>query len=522
MSHGVFTEVAVPLDRTFGVLFDDGVVAELARDEPPYFPDLHLDQLVEHLVRDWNADELRPLFWTRLSDEASVEYRQGVFRDLEDSEVLGGVRSFVATFSSYVARFASAGRVDHPRFRDGWELEALSLYIDAVAQLDETLSKPEVRSRALSRLGSYVNRYRSSVEYNSFVRECSEIKDAMRSVEYIVNVRGTTVTVAPQQELQDYSKAVLATFDRFREADAHDYRVRLADLEMNHVLGRVLDNVARLNPIPFERSHRFLASYRNVVSPVIAQAHRELPFYLSYLDYISPLRSAGVPFCEPDVRLEAPHEQASDAVDLVLANSIVPNGTRPVPNDFELTQPERILVVTGPNQGGKTTLARAFGQLHHLGSIGVPVSARSATLALPDQISTHFERREEVGTLRGKLKDELVSIRDVLLTATPRSVVIMNETFSSTSLEDARELGHRILDRLSRLGVLGLYVTFVDELAGFGPSTVSMVAEVDPQDPVKRTFKVRRAPADGLVYALQLASAYGLNYRSLVAQLRGR
>jgi DNA mismatch repair protein MutS len=210
---------------------------------------------------------------------------------------------------------------------------------------------------------------------------------------------------------------------------------------------------------------------------------------------------------------------ATATFDIALAAKLVTSQTPVVCNDLHLTDHERVLVVSGPNNGGKTTFARTFGQLHYLAGLGLPVAGRDTRRFLPDHIFSHFERKEDIRTLRGKFEDELVRIHAILHDATPDSVLVMNESFGSTTLRDAVIVGTEVMRQILALDALGVFVTFVDELASLGEGTVSMMSMVVPDDPAVRTFKVIRKPADGLAYAFALADKYGLDTTSLRRRL---
>ena len=185
---------------------------------------------------------------------------------------------------------------------------------------------------------------------------------------------------------------------------------------------------------------------------------------------------------------------------------------------FYLDPGEQILVITGPNQGGKTTYARALGQLHYLASLGLCVPGTSAELRLTDRVLTHFEREEP--RKGGRLLDDLQRLRALMDRTSGNSLVIINEIFASTAARDASELGRRMMRTLLNRGCLAVVVTFLSELAEYGPGVVSMMSATDPKEPSVRTFRVIRKPPDGRTYAMTLAAGHGLTYGEIIRRMR--
>ncbi len=484
------------------------------------FTDLHLDQIVAAAVAGREAYDLKPFFSEPVSVAAEIVYRQAVAQDLEEPAIRAAVDAFALRMTAAHADHDRAGRMHYLYQKLAWSLASVVEYGAAVEALGADLEGLPVRARGLQGLRDHARACAGADRFRAVLAEARALEEELGRVRYTLRFRGPRITVGRYADEADYSREVEGTFARFREAGDKSYRFPAHEIpEMNHIEEAIFDRVVELYPDLFARLRGFDARPESFFDPTILRFEREVQFFAGYLDSIASLRQAGLGFCYPAVGGPERTTVAQGAYDLALAHRLGPKGTAVVANDFRLAGPERVLVVTGPNHGGKTTFGRAFGQVHYLARLGLPVPARAARLFLCDRVFTQFEREEHPENLRGKLQDELVRIRDVLARATSSSVLVVNESFSTTSLADALFVGQRILEEIVRRDMLAVYVTFADELSALNPGTVSVVSTVAPDDPTVRTFRLVRAPADGRAYAVAIAAKYGLTYATLRERL---
>lgn len=483
--------------------------------------DLRLDQLFEKLVAGLEHFDLEPLYRERCNDAEAVRYRHEIVAELEREEVAAPVRAFTDVMGTVRERLELGRRLHNARQRQYWLLAAGERYCEAVRSLERALAEATLRARGMRGLRQHLAAYVRSTAFTALEEETRALLAELAQVRYTVLVRGLRVTVSRFQEEADLTAEVEQTFAKFREAEASTRLARFSSYpELGHVEASILELVAKLHPEPFARLTDYCRRNARFIEQTIGRFDREVHFYLAYLDLIAPLREVGLGFCLPALAAEHGSVEAREAFDLTLALQLHrEEGRRVVCNDLELNGAEQLLVITGPNQGGKTTFARAFGQLHHLAALGLPVPAASARLPLVDQLLTHFEREEQLATLRSKFEDDLVRMRQIIERAGPRSVVILNESFASTTVRDALEIGREVLERLIARGATGVLVTFIDELSRLGDATVSMMSLVDAEDPAVRTHRVVRKPADGRAYAVTLAERHGLSYERLRRRL---
>ncbi|MBB5912611.1 hypothetical protein BJY24_001478 [Nocardia transvalensis] len=445
-----------------------------------------------------------------------MRFRQEVFADLGDDAVRAVFEEFAVGMRTVRELLAERGRQHHPAHRQRWQLAAAAEYVDGVVWLGGALETLPLASRALVRWREFVAAYVAGAEFGGLVAAVRRVREALDGVRYSIRIVDRTLEVDAADGTADYSATIADLFSRFGTRPPQPARQRPESDDMSQMEEQILDRVAAVHPDVFGQLGEFACNYENFAADAVLRFDREIQFYLTYLAFT---RRVGGAMCLPHLASPGAPIHAEDAFDLALLTRRDRTDDTVVPNDFRLSGPERVLVVTGPNQGGKTTFARTVGQLVYFAALGCPVPARSACLPLPDRLFTHFERAEQATDPDGRLAEELVRIRDTLANATAGSVVILNESFSATGAADAVRMGRDVLDRIVEHGSIAVWVTFFDELARSGPATVSMVATTDPDDPSRRTYRIERRPADGEAHAVVLAERFGLTYDLVTARI---
>ena len=213
----------------------------------------------------------------------------------------------------------------------------------------------------------------------------------------------------------------------------------------------------------------------------------ELMFYESALLYAEKAEDAGVPLTLPTV---LPEE--SDCFSLMglrelvlLSNGL---GAKTVPNDLSLEGETAGLLVKGLTDSGKTVYLRAIGGAQLFMQAGLPVLAESATMSIRRGFFSHFSSAEEEflkGDARGRFDQEAREIAAILDKLTPYSLLLLNETFQTTSYKEGTKSIYDILRFMPKLKTKYVFVTHLTALFGYMESEKVILAHTSDDEESK-------------------------------------
>jgi MutS domain V len=218
----------------------------------------------------------------------------------------------------------------------------------------------------------------------------------------------------------------------------------------------------------------------------------EAGFYVACLNLHEQLRERGLPMSLPTPR--AADEEAFAARDLYDAALAFFLDSRPVGNDVD-ADGAALVLVTGANQGGKSTFLRSVGIAQLMLQAGMFVPAAELGASVCRGLFTHFSREEDSSMTRGKLDEELNRMSEIAEAVEPGSLVLCNESFASTNEREGSEIARQLVRAFGQSGVRTFYVTHLYDLAkGLYDEEHdgALFLRAERREDGSRSFKLRR------------------------------
>lgn len=255
-------------------------------------------------------------------------------------------------------------------------------------------------------------------------------------------------------------------------------------------------------------------------SDILKSLVEEIRFTLRVSEYLQRVTEAGLPLTVPDI--------SSDKYELIGIYNPFLIGKKSagdiILNNIAFDENARIYILTGANNGGKSIFTIAIGITQRLLQCGIPIPATKATMTVCDFVlpyvplgDTDANQVDMIKKSAGRLETEVKAVMGIIELATARSLVLMDEAFTSTSESDAVELAKSALIKLGNTGCKCVFTTHLHRLVAdteeinskmpTGIKVDNLSAEVVEG---KRTYRISRTKPQGSSYAKDIASKYGL------------
>ena len=471
-------------------------------------------------------------------DFDTVLYRQETVKDLLSSpEVLRVLAKCVPIIKDIVElrNLASDSTEDYL-----CSITEAELYITLIETLSEGIlpERKKLTGRALNALCDRIELLTQSEGYikinNSLKELTSRVRD-VKSVCVAINLDGTlkpenaglvsindkkfTFPGAIERILKiDHSKsettciAPLIALDK-NASEAEQTAMKIA---LNSALSSVFKN-------DFKAWKRIVRTYVLENTDFLIDLLPECEILTKAVEFISSLKEHGVTLTYPVIVND--NENSFSAIGLVNPVTAMKSDEKMVENDIEFDENAGIYIVTGPNRGGKSVLTCAVGDAVIMAQLGLPVCAEKLEMSLCDNIFCHFPDGAEDTTGKGRLGEECSRLSDIFSKVTKRSLVLLDESLSSTGSYEASCIASEVVSALSVIGCRTVFSTHLHTLASQiseinerceklgGVRVDSLVADIESGE---RSFKIRRASPVGKSFASDIADKYGLSLDAIL------
>ncbi len=345
---------------------------------------------------------------------------------------------------------------------------------------------------------------------------------ALSSSEDFKNAETSAKALA--EELSKISRFVIATEGDgsrvYRETESCiSERLKACAAELNITLTEkkekplslqkgIAEALEKLYPAEFLKARQFYDNYRMLVQGDVFDYEGELEFIIGALRFTAQAAKRGIPYCFPSLS-EKKEINFKNVYDVTLLKK---EGTEIVPNDVSFNESEPFFYLTGANGGGKTTFLRALGASVLFFLAGMPVFCEGGQASLLNAVFTHFPKDERFEG-SGRFVDEVNRVNVILEKSDERSLVLLNETYSTTGEEKAVAYTEELARALNKSGVFGVYITHQHSVSENEIPFLSVV--VDEGDSNRRTYKIEKRRTESLSFAGDILKKHGLTGEAL-------
>ncbi|MGC8544414.1 MAG: MutS-related protein [Athalassotoga sp.] len=216
----------------------------------------------------------------------------------------------------------------------------------------------------------------------------------------------------------------------------------------------------------------------------------ELAFYVGALNLYDRITKIGEPVCFPDVKQS--NERVHNFENLYDISLAIVKGEKVIGNEID-ADGKALIVITGANQGGKSTFLRSIGIAQLMMQSGLFVPAQRFSANISNGIFTHYKREEDKKMDSGKFDEELKRMDKIVNYLKPDSMILFNESFAATNEREGSEIGRQITSALIEKNIKVFFVTHMYELAhGFykNRSDGFLFLRAERSEDGNRTFKI--------------------------------